>query len=322
MKRIASLLVTVLATLLASPLAAQDYPTRPIRIVVPFLAGGGSDILARVLGQKLTERWGQPVIVENRPGGNTLIGAQEVARAAPDGYTLLMAIDSTLVMNQYLYSKLPYDPVRDFTPVTIAALSQIAIFVDGASGPKTLQELIQAAKANPAKWNYAAATITTQLGGELFKRALGVQMTHIPYKGSAGNLQALLAGDVPLTFDGVTAYVPYVKSGKLRALANMSSTPVAVFPDLPRLADVPGFAGFDVTVWLGLVAPAGTPAPIVARLHQEIARINALPEVKERLAASGLDPRASASPAEFGAYLARESVRWSSVIKEAGIRLD
>jgi tripartite-type tricarboxylate transporter receptor subunit TctC len=316
------LIALLLAILVAAPAAAQEYPARTIRIVVPFLAGGGTDILARVIAQKLNERWGQGVVVDNRPGGNTLIGAQEVARAAPDGYTLLMAIDSTLVMNQYLYSKLPYDPVKDFTPVTITALSQIAIFVDGATGPKTVQELIQAAKADPAKWNYAAATITTQLGGELFKRAIGAPMTLVPYKGSAGNLQALLAGDVPLAFDGVTAYVPYVKSGKLRALANMSGTPVAVFPDLPRLADMPGFPGFDVTVWLGLVAPAGTPAPIVAKLHQEVARINSLPEVKERLAASGLDPRASESPAEFGAYLKRESARWSTVIKESGMKFD
>jgi tripartite-type tricarboxylate transporter receptor subunit TctC len=310
------------AALLAATAAAQDYPTRTIRIVVPFLAGGGTDILARVIAQKLNERWGQPVVVDNRPGGNTLIGAQEVARAAPDGYTLLMAIDSTLVMNQYLYTKLPYDPLKDFTPITITALSQIAIFVDAAKGPKTVQELIHQVKANPGKWAYATGTITTQLGGELFKRTVGVPMTHVPYKGSAANLQALLAGDVPLTFDGVTAYVPHVKSGKVRALANMSGTPVAVFPDLPKLADVPGFAGFDVTVWLGLVAPAGTPAPIVAKLHQEVARINALPEVKERLAASGLDPQASASPAQFGAYLKGESARWSTVIKEAGIKLD
>jgi tripartite-type tricarboxylate transporter receptor subunit TctC len=262
------------------------------------------------------------VVVENRPGGNTLIGAQEVARSAPDGYTLLMAIDSTLVMNQFLYAKLPYDPVKDFTPVTLAALSQIAVFV-GANGPKTVQELVQAIKADPNKWNYAAATITTQLGGELFKKATGTpQLTYVPYKGSSGNLQAVLAGDVPIAFDGVTAYVPYVANGKVRVLANMSATPTTVWPNLLRLADVPGFENFDVTVWLGLVAPAGTPAAITTKLQQEVARINALPEVKERLAAAGLDARASASPAEFGAFLKKEASRWAPVIKEAGIRLD
>jgi len=194
--------------------------------------------------------------------------------------------------------------------------------VDGATGPKSVQELVQRAKNDPGKLAYGAGTITTQLAGEMFKRMAGVDMTYVPYKGSAANLQAILAGDVPLTIDGVTPYVSYLASGRLRVLANMGTRPIAALPNVPRLADMPGFAGFDVAVWLGLVAPAGTPPRVVGKLHQEVARINALPEVKERLAASGLEPSASASPAEFGAFLRREAGRWSTIIKDAGIRLD
>ena len=301
---------------------AQDYPRRPIRLLVPFLAGGPSDILARVIAQKMSENWGQQVLVDNRPGANTLIAAEAVAKAAPDGYTILMAIDSTLVMNQGLYNKLPYDPIKDFAPITVAAWSAIIIAVDAAKGPKSIQELIQQAKASPGKVTYATATITTQLGVELMKKAAGVSMVHVPYKGSAGNLQALLGGEVNFVFDGVTPYVPYIRSGKLRVLANVSSRPISALPDAPRLSDVPGFSGFDVVVWLGLVAPAGTPADIVSKLHQEVVRIYTLPDAREKLQAAGLDPAASASPAEFAAFINREVGRWAGVIKESGIRFD
>lgn len=301
---------------------AQDYPRRPIRLLVPFLAGGPSDILARVIAQKMSENWGQQVLVDNRPGANTLIAAEAVAKAAPDGYTILMAIDSTLVMNQGLYNKLPYDPIKDFAPITVAAWSAIIIAVDAAKGPKSIQELVQQAKASPGKVTYATATITTQLGVELMKKAAGVSMVHVPYKGSAGNLQALLGGEVNFVFDGVTPYVPYIRSGKLRVLANVSSRPISALPDAPKLSDVPGFSGFDVVVWLGLVAPAGTPADIVSKLHQEVVRIYTLPDAREKLQAAGLDPAASASPAEFAAFINREVGRWAGVIKESGIRFD
>ncbi len=301
---------------------AQDYPRRPIRLVVPFLAGGPSDILARVIAQKMSENWGQQVLVDNRPGANTLIAAEAVAKSAPDGYTILLVIDSTLVMNQGLYNKLPYDPIKDFAPITVAAWSAIIIAADAAKGPKSIQELIQQAKASPGKVNYATATITTQLGVELMKKAAAVNMVNVPYKGSAGNLQALLGGEVNFVFDGITPYVPYIKSGRLRVLANASSRPIPALPDAPRLSDMPGFAGFDVVVWLGLVAPAGTPVDIVSKLHREVVRIYTLQDAREKLIAAGIDPAASASPAEFAAFINREVGRWAGVIKESGIRFD
>jgi tripartite-type tricarboxylate transporter receptor subunit TctC len=321
MNRLTLLLWGLAGMLLAAGTLAQSYPAKPIRIVVPFPAGGPSDVLSRIIGQKMTENWGQQVIVENRPGANTFIGAEAVARAAPDGYTLLMAIDSTLVMNQFLFSKMPYDPIRDFTPVTLAVWSHLIMVVDAATGPKTVQELVQFAKSNPSKANFGAGTITTQLAGEMFKRAAGVDMVFVPYKGSAGTVQGLLSGDVKVIFDGVTSSVPHIRSGKFRVLATAGTRPIPALPGVARLADMPGFSGFDVVVWQGIVAPAGTPADIVNKLHREIARIYSLPDAREKIAAAGLDPVTN-TPAEFAAFIRSESERWSRVVKETGIRLD
>ncbi len=306
---------------LAQGSAAQSYPNKPVRLIVPFPAGGPSDVLSRVIGQKLSESWGQQVLVDNRPGANTLIAAEAVAKAAPDGYTLLMAIDSTLVMNQSLYAKLPYDPMKDFAPITLTAWSPLILVVDAAAGPKSVKELLQQAKANPGKLNFGAGTITTQLAGELLKNRAGVDMVYVPYKGSPGTVQGLLSGDVKIILDGVTSSVPHIKSGKFRVLANLSSRPIAALPNLPTFAAEAGLPGFDVAVWLGLVAPAGTPADIIAKLQQEVARILGLPEVKERLAATGLDA-ASSTTAEFAAFIKSEAERWGPIIKQAGVRLE
>ena len=301
--------------------SAASYPNKPIRIIVPFPAGGPSDMQARLLGQKMSESWGQQVIIDNRPGANTVIGAVAVAKSAPDGYTLLLAIDSTLVMNQTLYAKLAYDPIKDFAPVTTTALSHIILVTDAASGPKTLQELLQMAKASPGKVNFGAGTITTQLGGEMLKRAADLNMVYVPYRGSSGTVQGLLSGDVNFILDGVTSSSPHIKSGKFRVLATAGTRPIPALPDVPKVSDLPGMAGFDVTVWLGIVAPAGTPADVVAKLNQEIVRILGLPDVKEKLVAAGLDP-ISSTPSEFAAFIQKESDRWGKVIKETGIRLE
>jgi tripartite-type tricarboxylate transporter receptor subunit TctC len=323
MKKIAQIAVFMMAAAMAAGAAkAQTFPRKPIRMVVPFQAGGPTDVLARVIAQKMGENWNQPVIVDNRPGANTIIGAEIVAKAPADGYTILMAIDSTLVMNQYLYAKLPYDPLKDFAPISITAWSPLIIAVDAATGPKSVQELVQLAKSNPGKISYASATFTTQLGAELFKKMAKVDMLYVPYKGSSGNLQALLAKDVSIVVDGVTPYVPHIKNGRLRVLATTGTRTIAALPDTPKLADMPGFSGFDVAVWLGLVAPAGTPADVVNKLHQEVVRILALPDVKEKLAEAGIDSGSSASPAEFSAFIAREAVRWSTVVKETGIQVN
>jgi len=299
---------------------AQGYPTKPIRIIVPFPAGGATDIAARIVGQKTAENWGQPVIVENRPGANTIIGAEAVAKAAPDGYTLLWAIDSTLVMNQSLYTKLPYNPVKDFAPITRTTTSRQILVVDAAKGPKSVKELIQQAKANPGKLNFGAGTVTNQLGGELFKSMAGIDMVYVPYKGSPPTVQGLLSGDVTMIIDGVVASLPHIKSGKFRVLANLGLGPIAALPNLPTLAAEAGLPGFDVVIWQGLLAPAGTPAEIVNKLQQEVVRIFSLPDVKEKLASMGQD-LVTSTPAEFAAFIRTEAERWSNVIKQAGIRI-
>jgi tripartite-type tricarboxylate transporter receptor subunit TctC len=322
MKSLASILaLALLAAIGLGNATAQTYPSKPIRIVVPFPAGGPTDVLSRIIGQKMAENWGQQVLVDNRAGANTIIGAEAVAKAAPDGYTLLMAIDSTLVMNQSLYSKLPYDPIKDFAPVTLTVWSHLILVTDASTGPKSVAELVQMAKANPGKVTFGAGTITTQLAGEMFKKAGGLDMVFVPYKGSPGTVQGLLSGDVKFIVDGVTSSVPHIRSGKFRVLATTGTRPIAALPGLPTLAAEAGLPGFDVVIWQGLVAPAGTPSDIIAKLNQEILRIYALPDAKERIAAAGLDPVTS-TPAEFTAFIRSESERWGKAIKEAGIRLD
>ena len=322
MKRLVpQLSVFLAASLLALSAPAQNFPSKQIRLIVPFPAGGPSDVLARVTGEKLAINWGQQVLVDNRPGANTIIGAELVAKAPPDGYTLLLAIDSTLTMNQYLYSKLPYDPLRDFAPVTQMMTGAMIMVADSAMGPKSIQELVQLAKANPGKISYGGGTIISQLGGELFKRVAGIDMVYVPYKGSTPTTQGLLSNDVTFIFNGVTSDLPHIRSGKFRLLANTGSRGIPAIPDAPRLMDVPGFAGFDVAVWLGLVAPAGTPPEILNRIHQEIARVYTLQDVKDKLAGAGIEPVTS-TPAEFAAFIRRDAERWSKVIRDAGIKLD
>ena len=322
MKSLASIVaLALLAAIGLGSATAQTYPSKPIRIVVPFPAGGPTDVLSRIIGQKMAENWGQQVLVDNRPGANTIIGAEAVAKAAPDGHTLLMAIDSTLVMNQSLFSKLPYDPIKDFAPVTLTVWSHLILVTDAGTGPKSVAELVQMAKANPGKVNFGAGTITTQLAGEMFKKAAGLDMVFVPYKGSPGTVQGLLSGDVKFIVDGVTSSVPHIKSGRFRVLATTGSRSIAALPGLPTLAAEAGLPGFDVVIWQGLVAPAGTASDIIAKLNQEILRIYALPDAREKIAAAGLDPVTS-TPAEFTAFIRAESERWGKAIKEAGIRLD
>jgi tripartite-type tricarboxylate transporter receptor subunit TctC len=308
----------VLAALVGSA-CAQDYPNRTIRIVVPFLAGGPSDVVARLIAQQMSENWKQPVIIDNRPGGNTIVGADAVAKSAPDGYTLLQASDSTLTMNQSLYDKLPYDPDKDFAPVTLSSWTRLILVTDAATGPKTVQELFAMAKADPGKVSFGSGNITTRLAGELLKRMAGIEMQYIPYRGSAGSVRGLMTGDVTVIIDGVPTGLPHIQSGKFRVLANLSSQPIEVLPGLLPISSVPGMKDYDAVVWNGLVAPAGTPADIRNKLSQEVARIFAMPEVRAKLIAAGVEPEAK-SPEEFGAFVKRERERWSKVIKESGAK--
>ena len=299
---------------------ADAFPTRAIKIVVPFPAGGPSDVLARMIGQKMSEDWGQPVVIENRPGANTVLGAQQVAKAAPDGYTLLMAIDSTLTMNQYLYRTPPYDPFNDFAPVTLTAKTMQLLIVNAASDVKTVNDLISRAKAQPGKLNYGAGTITTKLTGYLFNKSAGIETVLVPYNGSAEVAQGLLTKSVDFSFDGPSASPSLIQGGQFRVLAKFDPRPFPPVPDLPLITtDVPNMD--EITVWLGLVAPKGTPSAVIDKLQAEVAKALADPAVKAKADASGLFP-ATSTPAEFAAFIRKEAQRWSTVVKDTGMKYD
>lgn len=309
------------ATAIAPPARAQAFPTRTIRIVVPFPAGGPTDIIARVIAQKMSEDWGQPVVVENRPGADTAIGAVQVAKAAPDGYTLLAAMDTTMVMNPATRTTLPYDPFRDFAPVTLAAKNTSLLTVRAADGPRTIAELIARAKAS-GKFNYGAGIITTRLAGFMFNRSAGIEVQLIPYKGSAEVVQGLLTGAVDYIVDGVASSLPLIKGGQFRALAKLNGRPLPVLPDVPPLAEAAGMPELeDMSSWIGLVAPAGTPRAVIEKLNAKVAAIYADRTTHDKLVASGLNP-VSSTPEEFDAFFRKEAVRWAQAFKESGIRLD
>jgi tripartite-type tricarboxylate transporter receptor subunit TctC len=311
--------VLMLVTALSS---AQTYPTKPIRLVVPFPPGGATDILARDVAQKLTEAWGQSVIVDNRPGAGGNIGSELVAKSAPDGYTLEMGTVGTHAINASLYAKMPYDHVKDFTPVILVAGVPNVLVVTPSLPVNSVAELIAYAKANPGKLNFASSGNGTSihLSGELFKVMAGVQMTHIPYKGSAPALQDLIAGQVQLMFDNLPPSLPQIKAGKLRALAVTSLARAPALPDVPTLAES-GLPGFEASSWFGILAPAGTPAPIVAKLNAEVAKWLATPEAKEKLLKQGANP-AGGTPEDFAKHIAAETAKWAKVVKDSGAKID
>src|SRR6185503_9880254 len=315
--------LAVLSALTLNSAIAQDagnFPNRSLRVIVPFPAGGPSDVLARMIGQKMTEDWGQPVVIENRPGANTVIGAQIVKGAAPDGYTLLMAIDSTLTMNQYLYRTPPYDPINDLAPVTLVAKTMQLLMVNSASEVKTVSDLIGKAKERPGKLNFGAGTISTKLTGFLFNDAAGVQTQLVPYNGSAEVTQGLLTKSVDFTFDGPSAAASLIQSGQFRVLAKFDDRPFPPAPNAPMVQTaVPSLD--QITVWLGLVAPKGTPPAIAAKLQQEVAKALADPDIKAKADAAGLYP-ATSTPAEFAAFIKAEADRWSKVVPESGLKYD
>ena len=310
----------------AAPAVAQDvasFPARPIRIVVPFPAGGPTDIDARIIAQKMSEDWKQPVVIENRPGGNTAIGAQVVAKAEPDGYTLLAAMDTTLVMNPATASApLSYDPFRDFATITLTAKNTSLLTVRAADGPASVADLIARARASPGKLNYGAGIITTRLAGYLFARSAGIKVQMIPYKGSTDVVAGLMTGSVDFAIDGVASSLPLIKAGKLRALAKLDSRPLPVLPDVAPLAVAAGLPDLaDMSSWIGLVAPAGTPKPVIDKIAREIAAIQADPKVADRLEKAGITAVTS-TPAEFDAFFRAEARRWTQVFRESGIKLE
>lgn len=322
------MLVTMLALLSLAPLgpaAAQDsadtFPSRPIHLIVPFPAGGPADIVARVLGQKMSQDWGQPVVIENRAGANTLIGAQAAAKAAPDGHTLFMAIDSTLVMNQYLYKSLPYDPINDFAPITLTAKT-FSVLTVAANGPKTVQDLVARAKTKPGKLNYGAGTITAQLMGHLFHKAAGIDIVYVPFKGTPETVTGLLTGSVDLIYAAYQIVTPLIGSGQLRALAKLDREAPPSMADIPLLADASGLRELDdISVWLGLLAPKGTPKAIVDKINAEVVKILSDTANREASEKTGNYPVTS-TPEQFSAFIRKEAERWSKVIPETGIKFD
>jgi tripartite-type tricarboxylate transporter receptor subunit TctC len=302
-------------------LEAQPFPARPVKIVVGFPPGGTSDILARTIASRLSDPLGQPVVVENRTGAGGNIGAESVARSAPDGYTLLMGTTSQAI-SQSLYKKLNYDLLKDFAPVTQAVNYSNLLVVHPSVGAKSVAELLALARAKPGVLNYGTAGNGTppHMTGELFKSYTGVNIQHVPYKGGAPAIVDLVAGQIPVMFDNVPPLLPHVRSGRIRALANTSLTRLSVLPDVPTL-DESGLKGFDAVGWNGLLAPAGTPREIVARLHTEVARILRAPEVRDQLTSQGADIVAN-SPDEFSAWIRNEVTKWAGVVRASGAKLD
>jgi tripartite-type tricarboxylate transporter receptor subunit TctC len=320
--RIRLMAIAVLSALGAMPVTAQEaYPTRPIHIVVPFPAGGPSDVLTRLMGDRMSADLGQPIVVDNRPGANTVIGTQLVAKAAPDGYTLLMAIDSTLVMNQYLYSHLPYDPIKDFAPISLAAKNMGWLVVNAASPYQTANDLVAKAKAAPGKLNCGAGTITTKLTCILFNEKFGVDTVLISFNGSAEVAHGVLTGAADFVFDGTAAELPLIQAGNLRALAKLDSRPFVPLPALPSLKAATGIDLGDLSVWNGLVAPRATPAPIVEKLAAEVAKVLNEPALKAKAEAVGIYP-VSSTPADFAAFIRHEAARWPDVVKKSGLHFD
>jgi len=315
------ILFAVLISVISFNLFAQDWPTKPVRIIVPFPAGGSADLLPRIVGEKLAEKWGQPVVVENRPGAAGNIGATAVYQAEPDGYTLLSAPPPPLVINRLLYPKLGFDSTR-FVPITVIAAIPNVVLVHPKTGVNSIQELIALAKANPGKLNYASQGngTTSHLTAELFKTmAGGLKIVHVPYKGTAPALADLLAGQVEMMCDNLGVSLPHVKAGKLKALAVASPKRIAALPDLPALAET--LPGFEAVAWFGIVGPPAMPGAIAEKVSSSVREALQLPDVRQRLASASAEPM-GLTPAQTAAYMKQESERWGAVIRAAGVKLE
>ena len=307
----------------ASTGAALAYPNKPMRIVVPYPAGGGIDIISRVIGERLTQRLGQPVLVDNRPGGGTILAAELVARAAPDGHTLMITTDSTITINQHLYAKLPYDPVRDFTPVIQLVLLNQLLLANPAVPANTLKELIAYAKANPGKLNYASYGNGSQphLAMEMLKSQAGIDVVHVPYKGIPQAVPAALAGEVQLTFSGAASSQAHIKAGRLKALAIGGKSRLALLPEVPTFTES-GFPDVPSNAWFGVFVPAATPREIVMKLHAELTRVLREPDFMEKeITAKGYELVAS-TPEEFAAFLIADSARNARAVKISGAKAE
>ncbi len=303
-----------------SAFAQGTYPNKAIRIIVPFPPGGGSDLVARTVSARLTERWKVPVVIDNKPGGNTIIAAEAAAKAPADGYTLFVVIDSTLAMNQSLYTKLPYDPVKSFDPITLAVSQPMVLAVNPKLEARSVTELLAMARTQPGKLAYAFGAMPAQVAGEAFKAATRADMLAVAYKGSAPAMMDTVASQVPIIFDALGPAMSYVTSGKVRALAVTSTTRNAMLPDVPTLGES-GVKGVDLETWIGFVAPAGVDKAIIAKLHDELTAILRMPETQKTFSSVGMGVVAS-TPEEFAQTIRSDTEKFGRIIKAAGIKLD
>ena len=317
-QRLACAAATLLT--LAAPALAQSYPTRSITLIVPFAPGGPADLLGRLIGQKLSEEFGQQIVVDNRSGANTIIGAQAVAKASPDGYTLLMAIDGTLVMNPFLYSKLSYDPFKDFEPISLVALVPSAITANNNVAANTLKDVIDIEKAKPGTLQIGVSTPTSQVAVGLLNMQAGINLTVIPYRGGTTQITATLAGDIPLGHESVNVALPLYRAKKIKILALTGQKRLSLAPEIPIVAET--LPGFDMGIWQSIVAPAGTPREIVTRLHAALTKVMAMAEVRDKLLTAGIEPTISASPQQFAEFIRTQAEIRSKVIKAVGMKLD
>jgi len=321
----AAIAVAVLASAGIAPAIAQpataDYPARPIRVIVPLAPGGGSDVTTRYIGVRLSERLGQPIVVDNRPAASGIVGTDVVAKATPDGYTLLSAF-STHAQSAQLFSKLPYDPIRDFAPISLISSTPLVMSLHPSVPANSVKEFIAWAKQNAGKLNYGSSGpgSSPHLATELFNSMAGLRMTHVPYKGSAPFIAAQLGNEIQVSFSSIVTIVPHAKAGRLRLLASGGSKRSAAIPDTPTIAES-GVPGFEALIWYGFLAPAKTPQAIVDRLQREIAAIVKSPEGQKYLVSQGNDPVGD-TPAEFAAFMRAEADKWGSIGKKLGVRLD
>jgi tripartite-type tricarboxylate transporter receptor subunit TctC len=315
----------LLLSAFALPVGAQSpapFPSRPVKLVVPFPPGGPLDIVGRAIAQKLSEAWGQSVLVDNRPGAGGNIGADLVAKSPPDGYTVLMGALSTHAVNPSLYAKMPYDAVKDFAPITLVAITPNVLVVNAALPVNSAKEFVAYAKANSGKLAFGSGSNGSagHLAGELFKAQTGTDLVHVPYKGGAPAMQALLAGDTQFMFDNLANAMPQVKAGRLKALAVTTAERSKLVPELPTMAEA-GLPGFDISTWFGLLAPAGTPKEVIAKWNAEVTTILSTPEMRERLTLQGAEP-APTTPGEFAAFIAGEIPKYAHIVKVSGAKVD
>lgn len=300
--------------------ADGKWPTHPVRIVVPVAAGGPADAVARAVGQKLGERWGQPVVIDNKPGANTAIGASEVARSAPDGYTLLQAVNSTLTINPFTFAKLPYNVQKDFVPVSLVATVPIVLFATEKFPAKTFPEFLALAKANPGRYTIGGGTVGLQLAVERLSRDARIRLTYVPYKSGADVTRGLAGGEIDLAMDGIPANLPFVKQGKMRALAVSDARRVAVLPDVPTLPEL-GLHDSDAPLWHAIVAPAGIPKDVQARIQADLGVVLAMPDIRKRFQDLGLEA-SSSTPEALSAMIASETEKLGPLIKDLGLKMD